>query len=118
MLELIVESGKILLVEFFMFDLNFKCLVVLLCDYSKEDGSVGFIFNKFLQMKIDELIDEFLVFDVEVYFGGLVQVDIVYYFYIVGCLLEDSIEVSKGVYWGGDFEKFKFLVVQELIWFN
>lgn len=115
MLESTVESGKILLAEPFMLDPNFKRSAVLLCDHSKEDGSVGFILNKPLQTKIDELIDEFPAFDAEVYFGGPVQVDTVHYLHTAGRLLEDSIEVSKGVYWGGDFEKLKFLVAQELI---
>lgn len=115
MLESTVESGKILLAEPFMLDPNFKRSAVLLCDHSKEEGSVGFILNKPLQTKIDELIDEFPEFDSEVFFGGPVQMDTVHYLHNVGDLLEESIEVSRGVYWGGDFEKLKFLVAQELI---
>lgn len=115
MLESTVASGKILLAEPFMLDPNFKRSAVLLCDHSKEEGSVGFILNKPLQTKIDELIDEFPEFDSEVFFGGPVQMDTVHYLHNVGDLLEESIEVSRGVYWGGDFEKLKFLVAQELI---
>ncbi|MEL6969862.1 MAG: YqgE/AlgH family protein [Bacteroidota bacterium] len=115
MLESTVESGKILLAEPFMLDPNFKRSAVLLCDHSKDDGSVGFILNKPLQTKIDELIDEFPSFDSEVFFGGPVQMDTVHYLHNVGDLLEESIEVCRGVFWGGDFEKLKFLVAQELI---
>ena len=115
MLESTVESGKILLAEPFMLDPNFKRSAVLLCDHSKDEGSVGFILNKPLQTKIDELIDEFPSFDSEVYFGGPVQMDTVHYLHNVGDLLEESIEVCRGVFWGGDFEKLKFLVAQELI---
>lgn len=115
MLESTVESGKILLAEPFMLDPNFKRSAVLLCDHSKEDGSVGFILNKPLQTKIDELIEEFPEFDADVFFGGPVQMDTVHYLHNVGNLLEESIEVSRGVYWGGDFEKLKFLVAQDMI---
>ncbi|MEL6655768.1 MAG: YqgE/AlgH family protein [Bacteroidota bacterium] len=115
MLESTVGSGKILLAEPFMLDPNFKRSAVLLCDHSKDDGSVGFILNKPLQTKIDELIDEFPSFDSEVFFGGPVQMDTVHYLHNVGDLLEESIEVCRGVFWGGDFEKLKFLVAQELI---
>ena len=115
MLESTVESGKILLAEPFMLDPNFKRSAVLLCDHSKDDGSVGVILNKPLQTKIDELIDEFPSFDSEVFFGGPVQMDTVHYLHNVGDLLEESIEVCRGVFWGGDFEKLKFLVAQELI---
>ncbi|MCL4155937.1 UNVERIFIED_CONTAM: hypothetical protein GTU68_032233, partial [Idotea baltica] len=30
-------------------------------------------------------------------------------------ILDDSLKIGKGVYWGGDFEKLKFLVKSELI---
>ena len=76
---------------------------------------MGVILNKPLQTKIDELIDEFPSFDSEVFFGGPVQMDTVHYLHNVGDLLEESIEVCRGVFWGGDFEKLKFLVAQELI---
>ncbi len=115
MLESTVASGKILLAEPFMLDPNFKRSAVLLCDHSKDEGSVGFILNKPLQTKINELIDEFPDFDSEVFFGGPVQMDTVHYLHNVGDLLEESIEVFRGVYWGGDFEKLKFLVAQDLI---
>jgi len=115
MSELFLERGKILLAEPFMVDPNFKRAAVLLCEHSKEEGSIGFILNRPLQTKIDELIDDFPDFDSELFFGGPVQVDSVHYLHSVGNLLEGSVEVAKGVYWGGDFEKLKFLIYSELI---
>lgn len=115
MSDLFLERGKILLAEPFMVDPNFKRAAVLLCEHNKEAGSVGFILNRPLQTKIDELIDDFPDFDSEVYFGGPVQVDSVHYLHSAGNLLVDSVEVAKGVYWGGDFEKLKFLIHSELI---
>ncbi|WP_367389840.1 YqgE/AlgH family protein [Lewinella sp. LCG006] len=115
MSELFLERGRILLAEPFMVDPNFKRAAVLLCDHSKEEGSVGFILNRPLQTKIDELIDDFPDFDAEVFFGGPVQMDSVHYLHSVGDLLEGSVKVAQGVYWGGDFEKLKFLIHSELI---
>lgn len=109
-----VKSGKILLAEPFMLDPNFKRSAVLLCEHSDE-GSVGFIMNKPLNMRIDELIEEFPEFDAEVFFGGPVQTDTIHYVHNVGELLEESIKVVDGVYWGGDFEKLKFLISSQLI---
>jgi len=37
------------------------------------------------------------------------------YIHNVGDLLEGSIEITRGVYWGGHFEKLKFLIESELI---
>ncbi|MEL6926102.1 MAG: YqgE/AlgH family protein, partial [Bacteroidota bacterium] len=44
-----------------------------------------------------------------------VQTDTIHYIHNVGELLDDSKEVANGVYWGGDFEKLKFLVSSELV---
>lgn len=115
MSELFLERGKILLAEPFMVDPNFKRAAVLLCDHSKEEGSIGLILNRPLQTRIDELIDDFPTFDSEVFFGGPVQMDTVHYLHSVGDLLKGSVKVASGVYWGGDFEDLKFLIKSDLI---
>lgn len=109
-----IKKGKVLIAEPFMLDPNFKRGVILLCEHEK-DGSVGFILNKSLDMKITELIADFPEFDANVYYGGPVQKDTIHYVHNVGELLEDSNQVCPGVYWGGDFEKLKFLVSSQLI---
>jgi putative transcriptional regulator len=110
-----VNIGKILLAEPFMLDPNFTRSAILLCDHNSEEGSIGFILNKPLQTNIDELIEDFPAFESEVFFGGPVQTDTIHYIHRVGDLLDDSIEISRGVYWGGDFDKLKFLVNSQLI---
>ncbi|MCB0639950.1 MAG: YqgE/AlgH family protein, partial [Lewinella sp.] len=109
-----VSNGKVLLSEPFMVDPNFKRTAVLLCEHNAE-GSIGFIMNRRLNMRVDELIEDFPEFDTEVYFGGPVQTDTIHYLHNVGDLLEDSVQVARGVFWGGDFDKLKFLINSELI---
>lgn len=109
-----ITKGKILVAEPFMLDPNFKRGVILLCEHEKE-GSVGFILNKSLDMGVTELIADFPEFDATVYYGGPVQKDTIHYIHNVGDLLEDSNQVCPGVYWGGDFEKLKFLISSQLI---
>jgi putative transcriptional regulator len=110
-----VKRGKILLAEPFMLDTNFRRSVVLLCEHQDEDGTVGFILNKALEMNVSDLIADFPDFEADVYFGGPVQTDTIHYIHNAGDLLEDSHKVAKGVYWGGDFEKLKFLISSGLI---
>lgn len=110
----LVSSGTVLLAEPFMMDSNFKRTAVLLVDHG-EDGSVGFILNREVDMRVDELIDEFPEFNAQVYFGGPVGTDTIHYLHAKGDLLEGSDEVSPGIYWGGDFEKLKFLIGAGLI---
>ncbi|MEN0003722.1 MAG: YqgE/AlgH family protein [Bacteroidota bacterium] len=110
-----VGVGKLLLAEPFMLDPNFKRSVVLLCEHGGE-GTIGFIMNKPLNMKIDQLLEDFPEdFEAEVFFGGPVQTDTIHYLHCCGPLLDDSTEVSGGIYWGGDFEKLKFLIRSKLI---
>lgn len=100
--------------EPFMLDANFKRAAVLLCEHS-EEGSIGFILNRKLDMRVDELVADFPEFKVPVFFGGPVQTDTIHYLHNVGELLEDSRLVSPGVWWGGNFEKLKFLISSQLV---
>ena len=109
-----VRTGDVLLSEPFMIDSNFKRSAVLLCEHNT-DGSIGFILNKKLDMRVDELISEFPEFNAPVYFGGPVQTDTIHYVHNVGDLLEDSRPISQSVWWGGSFDKLKFLISNELI---
>lgn len=113
--DIAVQSGTVLLAEPFMIDPNFKRAVVLLCDHEREDGTVGFILNKPLSMKVEELVSDFPEFDSEIYYGGPVANDTIHYLHNQGDLVPDSIPVSPGVYWGGDFEQIKFLISSKLI---
>jgi len=97
-----------------MLDPNFKRGVVLLCEHEK-DGSIGFILNKSLDMGVTDLIADFPEFEAPVYYGGPVQKDTIHYIHNVGDLLDNSTQVCPGVYWGGDFEKLKFLISSQLI---
>jgi len=109
-----LKHGKLLIAEPFMVDPNFKRSVILLCEH-EEEGSVGFILNKSLDMKINDLIEDFPDFKAPVYFGGPVQTDTIHYIHNVGDVLEDTQKVNNGVYWGGDFEKLKFLIKSGMV---
>ena len=113
-----VHAGKILLADPFMSDPNFKRSVILICEHDTEKGSLGFILNKPLKMNIDNLIADFPEIQSEVFYGGPVGTDTIHYVHTVGDLLEDSVEVAKGVYWGGDFQKLKFLISTNVITAN
>ena len=110
-----VQIGQLLIAEPFMLDPNFRRAVVLLCEHSGDDGTIGFILNKPLKMKLNEIIEEFPEFEAEIYFGGPVATDTIHYLHNVGDLLDESVEIVKGVHWGGNFEKLKFLIESQLI---
>lgn len=109
-----IKAGRVLLAEPFMRDGNFKRAAIFLCEHN-EDGSLGFVMNKPLNMQVNELIADFPEFEAEVYFGGPVQTDTIHYIHNVGEMLDDSVKVIDGIYWGGDFTKLKFLIETKLV---
>jgi len=110
-----LEKGTMLIAQPFMTDPNFNRSVILLCDHHKKEGSVGFIINKKTELKINDLINDFPEFESNVYFGGPVAQETLHYIHTVGAILDESIPIDQGVYWGGNFEKLKFLIDSQLI---
>ncbi len=82
-------------------DVSFNRSVVLLAEYNAE-GSVGFILNKPLEYKLKDFIPE-INSELTVYNGGPVEQDNLYFIHKIPDLVPDSIEISNGIYWGGDF---------------
>ncbi len=89
-------------------DLSFNRSVILLADHNKE-GSVGFIINKPLKYTINDLIPEISA-KFKIYNGGPVEQDNLYFIHNIPELIPNSIEISNGIYWGGDFESTKDLI--------
>lgn len=83
-------------------DVNFNRSVVFLTDENPE-GFVGFILNKPLQYSIQDLIPH-INSDFIIYHGGPVEEDNIYFIHKRPDLIPDSIEISKGIYWGANFE--------------
>ena len=110
-----ISKGDFLVSEPFMVDGNFKKTVVFLTEYDPDNGAIGFIINRQLQYFVHDLLSDFPEFDSPVYFGGPVATNTIHYLHTAGDRLEDSIEVVKGIYWGGNFEKLRFLVDNKLI---
>ena len=92
-------------------DVSFNRSVILLADYSLE-GSVGFILNKPLDYTIKDLIPE-IDATFRIYNGGPVEQDNLYFIHRIPDLIPNSIEISYGIFWGGDFDIVKSLIEQK-----
>lgn len=103
-------KGKILISEPFLGDEYFKRSVVLLAEHNNE-GSFGLIINKPVDILLSDIIKDFPTFDAPVYLGGPVNTNNLYFIHTLGDFLEDSLEISKGLYWGGDIELIKEMIV-------
>ncbi|MBP6794809.1 MAG: YqgE/AlgH family protein [Saprospiraceae bacterium] len=110
-----IEAGQILIAEPFLEDPHFQRSVILLTEHYEENGTIGLVLNKPLRAKINELVVDFPEIDAQMYYGGPVANDTLHYVHNVGDLLEESIPILRGLYWGGNFEKLKFLIDKQLI---
>ena len=103
MVALNPKKGYLLIAEpSIIGDVSFNRSVVLLAEHNDE-GSIGFILNKPLCFGLNELVPEIKV-NIKVFNGGPVEQDNLYFIHRVPHLITNSIEISNGVYWGGDFE--------------
>lgn len=110
-----IEGGKLLLAEPFMYEKSFKRGVVMICEHVHEEGTLGFILNKPLDVYVDELVEDFPRIDAPVFYGGPVATNSLHFLHNVGDMVDGSQEIAQGVYWGGDYDKLKFLINAELI---
>ena len=101
-----VEKGTVLLAEPFSLDTNFRRTAVVLTEH-QDEGTVGFIMNRKMDVELTDLLSDFPELNADVFFGGPVATDSLHYLHNVGDLLEGSIKIKNGVYWGGDFDKLK-----------
>lgn len=104
-----LKKGHLLVAEpSIIGDLSFNRSVILLADHNSE-GSVGFILNKPLKYTIQDLVPEIHA-KFKIYNGGPVEQDNLYFIHNIPELIPNSIEISNGIYWGGDFESTKDLI--------
>lgn len=103
------SRGKLLIAEPFLNDPYFKRSVVLLTEHN-EKGSFGFILNKPIDLKLNEAIAEMPYISAPIHLGGPVGRESLHFLHTLGDTLKGSLEVLKGLYWGGDFDQLKDMI--------
>lgn len=108
------QKGRVLIAEPFLPGNYFNRSVILLVAYSKK-GAVGFILNKKVDLAIHDILPGFPEFEADVFLGGPVATDSIYFIHKLGKKLPGSIHVLGDLYWGGDFEVLKQQIASGLI---
>lgn len=111
------DKGKLLIAEPFMKDPYFKRSVVILVDHN-EKGSFGFILNKAIELKIYDAVIDFPEYTEPIYLGGPVATDQLFYIHTLGDKIGKGVEITKGLWWGGDFKKVKMLIRKKEIGYD
>lgn len=109
MISTLPKKGHLLIAEpSTLGDVSFNRSVVLLAEHNDE-GSIGFILNKPLNYTINDLLPE-IEASFKIYNGGPVEQDNLYFIHNIPEIIPNSVEISNGIYWGGDFETTKQLI--------
>lgn len=104
-------SGRLLVSDPFLPDPNFKRTVVLLTEH-REEGSVGFVLNKPMKLSLQDVMQLDTEERIPLYEGGPVQKDTLHIVHRVKSIGQDDLEISKGVYWGANYEAVKSYISQ------
>ncbi len=108
------QKGRILVAEPFLNDIYFKRSIVFITEHNDE-GSIGFVLNKQVNMKIEEIISDFPSFDGYISIGGPVNTNTVHYIHTIGDMLPNSVPVCGDICWGGDFDILKGMIKEGLV---
>jgi putative transcriptional regulator len=108
------QKGRILVAEPFLNDIYFKRSIVYLTEHNNE-GSIGFVLNKPVNLQISEVINDFPEFECDISIGGPVSTNTVHYIHTLGEIIPNSVNVGEGIYWGGDFDTLKQLIKEKAL---
>jgi len=111
---LVPKQGRILISEPFSEDHFFSRSIVLITEHD-ENGTLGFILNKPIEMQLDELLADLPYSDLSVSLGGPVNTDRIYFLHTLGEKIPNSIKILENIYWGGDFVTIKSLLKASVI---
>jgi putative transcriptional regulator len=104
-----LQKGRVLISEPFLQDNYFKRSIVLITEHN-EQGTIGFVLNKPVDVNINQVIDSFPKIDIDILLGGPVSTNTLHYIHVLGDIIPNSVPVLGNISWGGDFE-----VVERLI---
>ena len=98
------QKGRLLLAEPFMNDDHFSRSVIYMCEHDKS-GSYGFILNNKLNIKLDEIIPDIEIPNINVYYGGPVHSSNLFFLHQLGDIIDSSVKISDNICTSGDFNQ-------------
>lgn len=102
-------AGRVLIAEPFLQGPYFGRSIVLITEHN-DKGTVGFVLNKSTELYPDEVIEDLLSFEGELFVGGPVSSNTLSFLHTLGPVVPGAVQVTSKVYWGGDFEYLKRMI--------
>ena len=97
-------------------DFNFRRSVILLASH-KTSGSIGFILNKKLNYKLNDIVEDINI-KFPLFYGGPVEQDNLFFLHRLGNVIPDSIKINSSLSWNGDFKFVTKLINENKIKLN
>jgi len=107
--NVVPKKGRVLIAEPFLPGSYFNRAIIFLVDHNK-DGTVGFILNKPVDFPIPDFAKEFPYYENQLFLGGPVNIESVYYIHKYGDLIQGSVHIVDDLFWGGNFEQLRELL--------
>lgn len=103
------KAGDILIAKPFLQDGYFKRSVIYVCEHN-DNGSLGFVVNKPQGLLLKDIFPHLKNANFPLFEGGPVSTNQLFYTHTLGLKISDSVEVTKGVYWGGNFMEISHMI--------
>ncbi len=97
-------QAKLVIAKPFLNDGYFKRSVVLIVEHNDE-GTIGFVLNRRMEIDISEVLKGVEKTNLQLFAGGPVSTDQLFFIHSHPNEIEESIEIGGGYYWGGNFEQ-------------
>lgn len=102
--KLVPERGRLLISEPLLSEAYFQRSVIFLIEHN-DQGTMGLVVNKPSGLVLNRIVEGLEDIDeIPVFCGGPMSSDRMYYLHTLGHLVPHSIEISDGLYIGGDFD--------------
>ena len=108
------KEGRVLIAEPGLENQYFKRAIILLVEHNQK-GTIGYVLNNLIDIKLNEIIPDFSNFPAVVSIGGPVSPNSIHFIHTLGDLIPDTHQVSDGLFWGGDFDAVKVLIEKKKI---
>ena len=91
---------------------QFQKINCFICDYETA-GTFGFVLNRKENLQLGDLLTGLEGCDFPVYYGGPVQMDSMHFLHQCPKLISGGVEITDGIFWGGNFEEVVSLLQKE-----
>ena len=97
-----LKKGNILISDPSLTEQTFFKSVILIT-YHSTDESIGLILNQPTKIFLHEILNNVPSNHFPIYIGGPVAKNSIHFIHTLGNIITDTQEISKGLFWGGDF---------------